>query len=193
MAKAEKKTVESKIEREYVIPLREKSRSVPRYRKTPKAIKTIKEFVAKHMKVENRDLNKVKIDKDLNQFIWARGIRKHPHKIKVKVTKKGENILVELVNYPDKLKFKKLREEKRGKEALESIDKKKSMMQKAKESFQKPAESKEEEEKKEEAAEREKTSAQATQDFEKAKAKQAKHQTEKPAKAVKPFRQALKK
>lgn len=193
MAKAEKKTVESKIEREYVIPLREKSRSVPRYRKTPKAIKTIKEFVAKHMKVENRDLNKVKIDKDLNQFIWARGIRKHPHKIKVKVTKKGENILVELVNYPDKLKFKKLREEKRGKEALESIDKKKSMMQKAKESLQKPSESKEEEEKKEEAAEREKTSAQATQDFEKAKAKQAKHQTEKPAKAVKPFRQALKK
>lgn len=193
MAKAEKKVVESKIEREYVIPLREKSRSVPRYRKTPKAIKTIKEFVAKHMKVENRDLNKVKIDKDLNQFIWARGIRKHPHKIKVKVTKKGENILVELVNYPDKLKFKKLREEKRGKEALESIDKKKSMMQKAKESLQKPSESKEEEEKKEEAAEREKTSAQATQDFEKAKAKQAKHQTEKPAKAVKPFRQALKK
>ena len=192
MAEKKAKSTPSE-EREYIIPLREKSRVVPRYKKTPKAVKTVKEFIARHMKVENRDLNKVKIDKDLNQFIWARGIRKHPHKIKVKVTKKGENILVELVNYPDKLKFKKLREEKRGKEALESIDKKKSMMQKAKESLQKPSESKEEEEKKEEAAEREKTSAQATQDFEKAKAKQAKHQTEKPAKAVKPFRQALKK
>ncbi|MEK6835469.1 MAG: hypothetical protein AABX55_00395, partial [Nanoarchaeota archaeon] len=45
----------------------------------------LKEFIARHMKVENRDLNKVKIDKDLNQFMWARGIRKHPHKIKVKV------------------------------------------------------------------------------------------------------------
>ena len=90
------KKSENKIEREYVIPLREKSRVVARYKKTPKAIKTIKEFLAKHMKVENRDLNKIKIDKDLNQFLWARGIRKHPHKIKVKAIKKGENIIVQL-------------------------------------------------------------------------------------------------
>ncbi|MEK6817555.1 MAG: 50S ribosomal protein L31e, partial [Nanoarchaeota archaeon] len=39
------------IEREYTIPLREKVRSVPRYKKTNKAVRTIKEFLAKHMKV----------------------------------------------------------------------------------------------------------------------------------------------
>ncbi len=196
MAKKEKKQ-EKKEEVEYVIPLREKSRPVPRYRKTPKAIKTIKEFIAKHMKIQNRDLNKVKIDKDLNQYIWAKGIRKHPHKIKVKVIKEGENMKVELVDYPNNLKFKKLREEKKVKEALEAIEGKKSMMQKAKESLQKPAgktgDEKAEEEKKEEAAEKEKTSAEATQEFEKTQAKQSKHQTQKPAKATKPFRQALQK
>lgn len=196
---AEKKQ-ESKIEREYIIPLREKSRVVPRYKKTPKAIKTIKEFIARHMKVENRDLNKVKIDKDLNQFMWARGIRKHPHKIKVKVTKEGENIKVELVDYPNNLKFKKLREERKVKDALESIDKNKTMMQRAKETLQKPKTDGAGEDKdkdglddKEEAIEKGKTSAIASQEFEKAQSKGMKHQTEKPKKAGKPIRVALQK
>jgi len=185
MADKKAKITSTEIVREYIIPLREKSRPVPRYKKTPKAVKTIKEFLARHMKVENRDLNKIKISKDLNQFLWAKGIRKHPHKIKVKAVKKEENIIVELVDYPNNLKFKKLREEKVTKAALESIESKKGMMQRMKENIQKPAESKPDE--------KEKTSAEATQQFEDAKAKQSKHQTEKPAKATKPFRQALQK
>ncbi len=193
---AEKNTP-NKIEREYVIPLREKSRVVARYKKTPKAIKTIKEFLAKHMKVENRDLNKVKIDKNLNEYIWAKGIKKHPYKIKVKAIKQGEIVKVELVDYPAKLKFKKLREEKLEKEALESIEKKKSMMQKMKENIQKKPEEEDKDKDglndKQEAEVKEKTSAEATQKFEKTEAKKAKHQTEKPAKAAKPFRQALEK
>ena len=84
------KAKEAKLEREYIIPLREKIRVVPRYKKTNKAIKSIKEFVAKHMKVYDRDLNKIKIDKYVNEFIWARGIRHPPHDIKVKVIKTGE-------------------------------------------------------------------------------------------------------
>jgi large subunit ribosomal protein L31e len=197
MAEKKAKTTSTEIVREYIIPLREKSRPVPRYKKTPKAIKTIKEFLARHMKVENRDLNRIKIDKDLNQYMWAKGIRKHPHKIKVKATRRGEDVIVELVDYPNNLKFKKLREEKRGKEALESIDKKKSMMQKAKETLQKPAEDKDKDKNglddKEEAAEKEKTSAEANQQFEKTQAKQAKHQTEKPKKATQPMRVSLQK
>jgi large subunit ribosomal protein L31e len=194
---ANKDTKDEKVGREYIIPLREKSRSVPRYKKTPKAIKTIKEFIARHMKVENRDLNKVKIDKSLNEFMWARGIRKHPHKIKVKATIEGENIKVELVDYPNKLKFKKLREEKRGKEALESIDKKKTMMQKVKEGMQNKGTNEDKDkdglDDKKEAVEKEKTSAEATQEIEKAQAKMMKHQTEKPKKSGKPMRVALQK
>src|SRR3989339_763149 len=49
------------LERIYIIPLREKCRSVPRYKKTNKAVKTIKEFIARHMRVQNRDLEKIKI------------------------------------------------------------------------------------------------------------------------------------
>lgn len=196
MAEKKSKMGNTSVEREYTIPLREKSRSVPRYKKTPKAVKTIKEFIARHMGVKDRDLNKVKVSKDLNQFLWAKGIRKHPHKIKVKAIRNGENVMVELVDYPNNLKFKKLREEKIGKEALEAIDKKKSMMQKMKENLQKPAEedkNKDGVDDKEEIAEKQKAGAEATQEFQKKEAKKAKHQTEKPAKAVKPFRQALQK
>jgi large subunit ribosomal protein L31e len=194
MAKTEKKS-EKEIEREYVIPLRNKIRSVPRYRKTPKAIKSIKEFLAKHMKVENRDLNKIKISPHLNQFMWARGIKNPPTKIKVKAIKKGENIIVELINYPEKIKFNIAREEKQGKEALETIESKKSMMKKMKESLQKPKvdETEEDKEKAKETEEKTKTSAESTKELEKIQAKQAKHQTEKPKKSGKPIRVALQK
>ncbi len=191
------KKSENKLEREYVIPLREKSRVVARYKKTPKAIKTIKEFLAKHMKVENRNLNKIKIDKDLNQFLWAKGIRKHPPKIKVKAIREGENVVVQLVDYPNNLKFKKLREEKMKKSALESMENKKGMMQKMKENLQKPVEDKDKNkdglDDKKEAVEKEKATVEATQKFQKDKAKESKHQTEKPKKAAKPVRVALQK
>jgi large subunit ribosomal protein L31e len=192
---ANKNRDKNEIEREYTIPLREKIRRAVRYKKTPKAIKSIKEFIAKHMKVENRDLNKVKLSTYLNQFMWARGIKNPPTKIKVKATKKGENVLVELVDYPEKLKFNKAREERQGKEALETIENKKSMMKKMKENLQKPKaeETEEDKEKAKETEEKTKTSAESTKELEKAQAKQAKHQTEKPKKAAKPMRVALQK
>ncbi|MFH1503689.1 MAG: 50S ribosomal protein L31e [Candidatus Diapherotrites archaeon] len=199
---AEKKTTTKEIEREYIIPLREKIRPVPRYRKTPKAIKSIKEFLAKHMKVENRDLNKIKISPYLNQFMWARGIKNPPTKIKVKATKKGENIIVDLVNYPKGLEFNRARKEKQEKEALESIENKKTMMKRMKENLQKPKvdeteenkeKAKEDEEKAKETKEKTKTSAESTKEIEKAQAKQAKHQTEKTKKTQRPIRVALQK
>ena len=101
------------IEREYIIPLRDKCRPVPRYKKTPKAVKTVKEFLAKHMKIYDRDLNKIKIDKLLNEALWFRGIKNPPHKIKVKAIKEGDIVRVELVDLSKKLEGKKRREEKR--------------------------------------------------------------------------------
>src|SRR3989339_7644 len=103
------------LERIYIIPLREKCRSVPRYKKTNKAVKTIKEFIARHMRVQNRDLEKIKIDKILNEAVWFRGIRSPPHKIKVKATKIGDIVKVELAELSDKYKFKIARLEKREK------------------------------------------------------------------------------
>ena len=119
------------VEREYIIPLREKISTVPRYRRTPKAIKVIKEFIAKHMRVVDRDLNKVKIDKWLNQEVWFRGIQNPPDKIKVKAKRDGENVIVTLVDLPDKIKFAKVREDKQKSEADKKKAKKKADTQKS--------------------------------------------------------------
>jgi large subunit ribosomal protein L31e len=175
---AEKKS--EKIEREYTIPIREKTRVVARYQKTNKAIKTIKEFLAQHMKVRDRDLNKIKLDKYLNEAVWHNGIRSPPHKIKVKAVKDEKGIVhAELAEPSNVLKFKKLREDKINKEARAAVEKKKSLMDKAKETMKgtgtKEEPNTEEAAKSEENKEKEKTSAQATQNREKETAKQSKH------------------
>ena len=177
MAKKTEVKIE-KIEREYIIPLREKGRPVPRYKKTPKAVKTVKEFLVRHMKIRDRDLNKIKIDRFVNEALWFRGIKNPPHKIKIKAIKKGEIVRVELVDVPEKLKYKKAREDKIELKAKESLEKRKSMMQKAKESIQqKPVKepTQTEEEKKEE-KEKAKAGAEAGEKMKKAAAKTAKHQ-----------------
>jgi len=190
MAKKQDKPIE-KIEREYVIPLRTYFKRVPRYKRANRTIKGIKEFLARHMKVRDRDLKKIKLDSYINEQVWARGIKKPPVKIKVKAVKEGDIVRAELVELPTKLKFKKLRELKVQKEALEAKEKKKTMMERAKEGMQKPKENpegkkSEEAEKKEEekdnlkvtrVEEKEKKSAvvEAGKKMEKAAAKQTKH------------------
>ncbi len=171
--KIETKTDE--IEREYTIPLRKEWKKVPRYKRANKAIKAIKEFLVQHMKIRDRDLKKIRLDKSLNEVIWSRGIKKPPVKIKVKATKKGDIVRAELSVVPGKLKFKRLREEKIEKKAMQAAEKKKSVMEKAKESMKKTPEVKTEEEKKDE-GEKEKAGEEAGKKMEKAAAKQVKHQ-----------------
>jgi large subunit ribosomal protein L31e len=123
-----------KTEHEYIIPLREKVRPAVRYKKTPKAIKSVKQFIARHMRIYDKDLNKIKLDKYVNEYLWARGIKNPPHKIKVKAVKNLDGtVMVELVDLPDKLKFKKLREEKVSKEALAKIESKKGLKERMQE------------------------------------------------------------
>lgn len=154
---AEKKIVKSEnLEKEYTIPLRRKFKHVARYKKTPKAVKEVKKYVAKHMKIYDRDLDKIRLSKFVNEFIWARGIKNPPHKIKVKAKKQGEIVRVDLVDMPDKLKFKQDREEKIETEAKAKIESKKTMMQKAKESMQSRGKEKGSKESTEETEEKEK-------------------------------------
>ena len=172
--KTETKT--EKIEREYIIPLREKVRVVPRYKKVNKAVKSVKEFLARHMKIRDRDLNKIKIDRYLNEALWFRGIRKPPHKIKVKAVKEGDIVRVELAKLPVKLKFKKEREEKRLQKAKAMLEGKKTMMEKAKGGVQKPEEEKQTEEEKVEEKEKKSAVVEAGKEMEKAAAKKVKHE-----------------
>ena len=170
MAKKKTEPVE-KIEREYIIPLRNKWKKVPRYKRANKAIKAIKEFLARHMKIRDRDLDKIKLDKYLNEFVWTRGIRKPPIKVKVKAVKEGDIVRVELSDMPEKMKFKKARLEKREKEAAE-IGKKKKKEEKPEEKTME----KTEEEKKEE-KEKTKAGEEAGKELGKAAARTTKHQT----------------
>jgi len=95
------------LEREYIVPLRRKFANTPQYKRTPKAVKALKQFIAKHMKVEDRDTHKIKLDMYLNLEMWHRGIRKPLAKIKVRAKKYESGIVrVELVDIPDAIKWK---------------------------------------------------------------------------------------
>lgn len=184
---AEAKT--DKVEREYMIPLRWEWNKVPRYKRANKAVKAIKEFLARHMKIYDRDLKKIKIDRYLNEFVWFRGIRNPPAKIKVKAVKEGEIVKVELSELPEKLKFKKARKEKSEQKAEEKGKKKKEVEKPEEKIEVKP----EEAEKKEETAEKKATVIEVGQQMEKEIAKQTKHQTKQSKQPKRPVRQALQK
>jgi len=159
---ATKKTeAKTELERIYVIPLLKEWSKVPRYKRAKKAIRAIREFIVRHMKIRDRDLNKVRINKYVNEEIWFRGIKKPPHKIKVKAIKEGDIVRVELVDFKDKLKFKKAREERIIKTSEER--KKEKLARKAAEEAAKPEEVKEEKK-------GEKSEAEIKEEKEKAKA-----------------------
>ena len=172
--------IEKKIEKEFIIPLRRKFKKTARYKRVPKAIRAIKEYLVRHMKVYDRDLSKIKLDKYLNEFVWTRGIKNPPSKIKVRAFVDGEFIRAELAELTDALKFKKQKLERREetRPGLAELKKKES---------EKPTEpSKTEEEKTEDETrrrnavlEKEKKSAvvEAGREMEKAAAKQSKHTT----------------
>lgn len=68
----------TELKREYVIPLRRKSRTAPKWRRGKKAISVLKDFIRKHMKTED-----VIVCPELNEEIWGKGIRNPPGKVEV--------------------------------------------------------------------------------------------------------------
>jgi large subunit ribosomal protein L31e len=112
--KESKKEQKVELEREYVIPLKRGVLKAPRYRRAKKAIRVIREFLVRHMKVRDRDLRKVKVNIDLNNEIWFRGIKKPANKIKVIAKKIDGIVYAELADIPDVVKFKRARLEKRA-------------------------------------------------------------------------------
>jgi len=108
--------VKMEYEREYIVPLRHGWLKVPVYKRANKAVKTLKEFIAQHMKVYDRDLRKIKVEIDLNNEIRFRGMAKPPAKIKVKAKRFDDGtVSVELVDIPEHIKFKRIREEIKNK------------------------------------------------------------------------------
>lgn len=145
MAKKETKTPE--LEREYIIPLRREWVKARRYKRTSRSVRAIKEFIARHMKVSDRDLGKVKLDVYLNNEVWFRGIKNPPVKIKVRAIKDGTSgdVRVELAEVPESVKFAKARQEKKHTKVEKKAEKKEGPEEKVEEKTE--TEKKEEKEK----------------------------------------------
>lgn len=67
------------IESIFTIPFYPKLNKTAPYKRTPKAVRMLKAFIIKHTKADF-----VVITNELNEFLWERGIRKPPRKIKVR-------------------------------------------------------------------------------------------------------------
>lgn len=84
-------------ERIYTIPLG-KALVRPPKKRAPRAISLIREFIAKHMKLdtsvqtelEKGELPKLTISNAVNEKVWSRSIEKPPRKIRVRTTKDKE-------------------------------------------------------------------------------------------------------
>ncbi|OGS39799.1 MAG: hypothetical protein A3K77_03375 [Euryarchaeota archaeon RBG_13_31_8] len=91
------------LERIYIIPLRKNGYN--QSKAAPTAIKRVKHFLTRHMKVEEE---KIWIDDSLNKAIWAQGKFKMPNKIRVKAVKFDDGVVEA---YLPELEFKKSRRE----------------------------------------------------------------------------------
>ncbi len=152
----------------YTIPLRRKFLKVPKYKRAKKASKTIKEFLARHLKIRDKDFSKIKLDPLTNEALWARGIKKPPYKITVKVKKEDDNFIVTFVSLPKKFREedKKLKKKQKKLEVIKKAkeDKKK---QKKKEEEAKKVEEGKEEKKEEKEKEEQKTEGEKKEEREK--------------------------
>jgi large subunit ribosomal protein L31e len=114
------------LEREYIIPLKREWRKKAYYRRAGRAAKFIKIFIARHMKVPDHDVSKVKLDVYLNNEVWFRGKSSPPVKIKVRARKEGDIVHVSLAETPAHVKFLKLKHLKAHKPVEKAKDEKKS-------------------------------------------------------------------
>ena len=78
------------LERTYTVPLRSSFLRAPKYNRTPRAVRAIREFLARHMHAEKTN---IKIGVHLNNLIWAKGIRNPPSKVKLTATKDDEGVV----------------------------------------------------------------------------------------------------
>jgi large subunit ribosomal protein L31e len=115
-----KKETKVKLERSYNIPIRKKTRETAKYKKTPRAIRVVRQFLQKHMKAEE-----VKLGPQLNLFMWKHGIKNPPHHVKVHAIKEDDVVRAELEGYEYKEAVKSEAKKKKGPETMkEKLEKK---------------------------------------------------------------------
>ena len=79
---------EGTLSRIYTINLG-KAWLTPRYRRTDRVVNMIREFAEKHMKT-----NEVKLDQELNRHVWKKGKANPPRRLRVRMTKDEDGIVI---------------------------------------------------------------------------------------------------
>ncbi len=102
------------LERVYTINLGKVLLSQSQHRAV-RAINMIKEFARHHMKVEE-----IKIEEELAHQIWARGVRRPPRKIRVRMSKTDEGYV--LVSQYDEATESKVTPEKDTKKVEDKVE-----------------------------------------------------------------------
>ncbi len=106
------------ITRTYTVPLRRGFTETPRYKRTNKAVRVLKKFLMQHMKS-----NTIKLGSQLNELLWAKGIKNPPPRVKITASKDTEGIVraeLEGVAYKDFKQQEKKEEPKGLKEKIQS-------------------------------------------------------------------------
>jgi len=101
-------------EKIFTINIRKRIIGVPRWKRSLRAIRVVKDYLKKHMKSDN-----VKIGKMMNDTIWERSMQKPPAKIRIKAIKTDEGVVkAELLGYvfPEELTQKKEEKKEKPKE-----------------------------------------------------------------------------
>ena len=83
--------VEETLARIYTINF-SKAWLTPKHKRTDRVVNMIKEFAIKHMKS-----SQIKIDQDLNRYIWQKGKTNPPRKVRVRIVKdEDDQVIVSL-------------------------------------------------------------------------------------------------
>ena len=93
------------LERVYTINLGKVKLSQSQHRAV-RAINMIREFARHHMKVET-----IKIEEELAQQIWSKGVRSPPRKVRVRMTKTDEGFIL-VSRYDEEVESKSVAENK---------------------------------------------------------------------------------
>jgi large subunit ribosomal protein L31e len=89
---------EIELERVYTVPL-SRAWITARHRRTRRAVNILREFAEHHMKS-----SEIKIDTELNEALWKRGITKPPRRIIVKMEKDEDGVVT--ISLPKETKRK---------------------------------------------------------------------------------------
>jgi large subunit ribosomal protein L31e len=80
--------VEETIARIYTINL-SKAWLTPKHKRTDRVVNMIKEFAIKHMKS-----SQIKIDQELNRYLWQKGKTNPPRKVRVRIVKDEDDYVI---------------------------------------------------------------------------------------------------